>query len=118
VFGGRGVNYTKARVIEESTLIEVYQNCHSNMEHNFKLASLTVQHAPADMTKTFSALATYMQEHGPNEIRPGRTTCHAIPVMINEGLGCIAIGEATGGPAQVDEDIGSRPTAEDLAVIE
>lgn len=121
VFGGRGVNYTKARVIEESTLIEVYRNCQGNVERNFGLTSLSVQHAPQNMAKTFATLMAYMREHGPNEYRQGRATCHTIPAMLSDGLRRITAGEAPGssaGESGADNDIEHQASAEDLAVDE
>jgi hypothetical protein len=35
ICGGRGSNYTKERVLQESSLIEVFHTCHRNIEHKF-----------------------------------------------------------------------------------
>ncbi|KAJ7078049.1 hypothetical protein B0H15DRAFT_805015 [Mycena belliarum] len=84
-YGGRGSNYTKKRVIEESTLIQVYRQCCRNIERNFHLTSLTSHHAPPNMEKTHQKMAKYLQENGPNEHRPGRKTEYIIPDIINQG---------------------------------
>ncbi|KAJ6570751.1 hypothetical protein B0H10DRAFT_2352387 [Mycena sp. CBHHK59/15] len=84
-YGGHGSNYTKKRVIQESTLIQVYRQCCRNIERNFHLTSLTSHHAPPNMEKTYKKMARYLQEHGPNEHRPGRKTAYIIPDVINQG---------------------------------
>ncbi|KAJ7195855.1 hypothetical protein C8J57DRAFT_991827, partial [Mycena rebaudengoi] len=65
-FGGSGCNYTKARVLEESTLIKIYHSCHRTIEKNFCLTALTSRHAAPDMTKTFAHMATYVESNSPN----------------------------------------------------
>ncbi|KAJ7800012.1 hypothetical protein B0H13DRAFT_1574523, partial [Mycena leptocephala] len=70
-FGGSGSNYTKARVLEESTLIKIYHSCHRNIERNFCLTNLTRRHAPPNMKKTFEKMTGYIEEHSPNEHRAG-----------------------------------------------
>ncbi|KAJ6541287.1 hypothetical protein B0H10DRAFT_1641914, partial [Mycena sp. CBHHK59/15] len=84
-FGGSGSNYTKARVIEESTLIKIYHNCHRTIERNFCLTSLTRRHAAPDMTKTFAHMATYVESHSPNEHKDGRDSAYSIPDMLDKG---------------------------------
>jgi hypothetical protein len=89
VFGGQGSNYTKSRVLEESVLIELYRSCHTNIERNFGLASLTSRHAPPDLTKTFEKMASYFEAHSPNQYKTGRKTAYTIPDMLNKGQGLI-----------------------------
>ncbi|KAJ6550354.1 hypothetical protein B0H10DRAFT_2169936 [Mycena sp. CBHHK59/15] len=84
-FGGSGSNYTKARVIGESTLIKIYHSCHRNIERNFCLTSLTHRHAPPNMTKTFAHMATYLEANSPNEHRAGRKSTHSIADMLDKG---------------------------------
>ncbi|KAJ6583724.1 hypothetical protein B0H10DRAFT_1726955, partial [Mycena sp. CBHHK59/15] len=84
-YGGRGSNYTKKRVLEESALIHVYSQCCENIARNFHLTSFTSRQGAPDMTKTFSKMSQYIEEHGPNEHRAGRTTAHIIPDIINQG---------------------------------
>ena len=84
--GGRGSNYTKKRVLEESSLVEIYRSCHHNIERNFKIAGLTQRHGPPDFTATYIVLALYFETHGPNEHRAGRKSAHTISDMIDQGL--------------------------------
>ncbi|KAJ6622272.1 hypothetical protein B0H10DRAFT_1662626, partial [Mycena sp. CBHHK59/15] len=84
-FGGSGSNYTKARVIEESTLIKIYHSVHRNIEQNFGLTSLTRRHAAPNMTKTFAHMATYLEQHSPNEHQAGRNSAYSIPDMLDKG---------------------------------
>ncbi|KAJ7198952.1 hypothetical protein GGX14DRAFT_573043 [Mycena pura] len=103
-YGGRGSNYTKKRVLEESPLIQVYSQCCGNIERNFQLTSLTSRQAAPDMTKTLRKMAIYTQEHGPNEIRAGRKTTHSIPDIITQGIGKMVIPEQDQGEDGEDED--------------
>ncbi|KAJ6607144.1 hypothetical protein B0H10DRAFT_2307406 [Mycena sp. CBHHK59/15] len=75
----------KKRVIQESALIQVYRQCCRNIQRNFHLTSLTSHHAPPNMEKTYKKMARYLQEHGPNDHRPGRKTAYIIPDVINQG---------------------------------
>ncbi|KAJ7486605.1 hypothetical protein FB451DRAFT_955982, partial [Mycena latifolia] len=52
-----GSNYREERVIEESTLIQVYRQCCRNIERSFALTALTSLHAPPDMEKTYQKMA-------------------------------------------------------------
>lgn len=109
-FGGRGSNYTKARVIEESPLVEIYRSCHHNIERNFNITGLTKRHSSPNLLKTFEALATYFKTHSPNEHRNGRKSAHTILDMIDRGLNNIE--PATDLRDDVDHEI----DAEDLEV--
>ncbi|KAJ7732217.1 hypothetical protein DFH07DRAFT_990929 [Mycena maculata] len=84
-YGGRGSNYTKKRVIEESTLIQVYRGCCHNIERNFALTALTSQQAPPDMEKTYQKMALYLQQNSPNEHQAGRKSAYIIPDIIEQG---------------------------------
>ena len=86
LFGGSYSNYTKKHVIDESCLIDVYHQCHVNIERNFLLGGLTSRHTPPDLTNTYRALSDYMFTNGPNDYKAGRTTAYSIPDMITKGL--------------------------------
>ena len=109
-FGGRGSNYTKARVIEESPLIEIYQSCHHNIEHNFNITGLTQRHGPPNLLKTFEKLATYFKIHTPNKYHAGRKSAHIIPDMIDHDLNNI---EST---TDISDDVDHEIEAEDIEV--
>ena len=102
-FGGQGSNYTKARVIEESPLIEIYRSCHHNIECNFHITGLTQRHGPPNLLKTFEALATYFKTHCPNKHYNGHKSAHTIPDMIDRGLNNIKL--ATDLPDDLDHEI-------------
>ncbi|KAJ6477429.1 hypothetical protein C8R47DRAFT_652261 [Mycena vitilis] len=85
-YGGRGSNYTKKRVLEESPLIQVYSQCCNNIERNFQLTSFTSRHADPDMTKTLAKMANHCKEHGPNEHQAGRKTTYSVPDVIGQGI--------------------------------
>ncbi|KAJ7076755.1 hypothetical protein B0H15DRAFT_925103 [Mycena belliarum] len=95
-YGGRGSNYTKKRVLEESPLIHIYSQCCDNIARNFHLSSFTSQHGAPDMAKTLGKTSKYMQEHQPNKHRTGRTTAYIIPDIINHG----------GPPLDDEKDVG------------
>ncbi|KAJ7750589.1 hypothetical protein B0H16DRAFT_1663320 [Mycena metata] len=95
-YGGRGSNYTKKRVLEESPLIHIYNQCDESIARNFLLTSFTSRQGEPDMAKTLDKTARYMHEHGPNEQHIGRTTAYIIPDIINQGQGKMLSGDGTG----------------------
>ncbi|KAJ7710452.1 hypothetical protein B0H17DRAFT_1155424 [Mycena rosella] len=99
-YGGRGSNYTKQRVLEESPLIQVYNQCCSNIERNFQLGSFTSRQAAPDMTKTLAKMAIYTQENASNETKAGRKTTYSIPDVLTQGIGKMMIPEQD-GPARM-----------------
>jgi hypothetical protein len=115
-FGGHGSNYTKNRVIEESTLMEIYRNCHGNIERNFVLTALTDQHAPPDMIKTLAKMELYLRDHGPNKYRPGRSSAHPIPDTMDVGLSRIFAGSGNVHDGLVDLESGPVVEADDIGV--
>ncbi|KAJ7731384.1 hypothetical protein B0H16DRAFT_1665276 [Mycena metata] len=118
-YGGRGSNYTKKRVLEESPLIHIYNQCNENIARNFLLTSFTSRQGEPDMAKTLDKTARYMHEHGPNERRIGRTTAYIIPDIINQGQDKMLSGDGTGQETEDAEgdDGGEGPIeAEDLLV--
>lgn len=61
------------------------------------------------MTKTLAKMAKYLEEHGPNEHRAGRTTAHIIPDIINQGQGKMFSGEAAPADSTIDaEDLSGK----------
>ncbi|KAK7015395.1 hypothetical protein R3P38DRAFT_3321655 [Favolaschia claudopus] len=109
-FGGSGSNYTKARVIEESTLIKVFHSCHRNIERNFCLTNTTRRHAPPNMTKTFEKMAEYLIANAPNEHRPGRKSSHCVPDMLDKGEHIVY---NIAGKAAIPDDDGVDQVVED-----
>ena len=121
LFGGRYTNYTKKRVIDESSLIDVYHSCHINIEQNFLLGGLTNRHTPPDMTRTYEALRKYMVVHEPNETRPGRTAGYIVLDIIMKGMALLQTtdGSTTDGSTNTGDAEGENEeeVAEDADVL-
>lgn len=79
MYGGQFSNHTKARILAESPLIELYKNTRIQVENLFHLDHRTTRHSAPDMGTTFQMLATYMQKNKTNELVPGRTSTYSIP---------------------------------------
>ena len=103
LFGGSYSNYTKRHVIDESSLIDVYHQCHVNIERNLLLAGLTSHHTPPDLTNTYRALLDYMSASKPNDHTAGRTAAYNIPDMITKGLSVLLTTEAKDVRDELDE---------------
>ena len=121
IFGGRYANYTKERVLTESSLIDIYHNCHTNIERNFLLSGITTRHVPPDLTTTYKVLRTYMRAHGSNEFKPGRKSFHAVDDMIAKGLGLWRDGmgikdidETEKGEGEIEKDVDWEIEEEDV----
>ncbi|KAF8185800.1 hypothetical protein K438DRAFT_1973651 [Mycena galopus ATCC 62051] len=117
-YGGRGSNYTKNRVLEESPLTQVYSQCSSNIKRNFRLTSFTSRQAAPDMTKTLAKMSLYLQEHGPNESRAGRKTTHMVPDVIAQGIGKMVISGQGEDEGDEENDISELTTAVEARLIE
>lgn len=103
------MNYTKERVIQESSLVDIYRNCHHNIERNFHLAGLTNRHAPTNLVETFRVLAVLFSDNRPNEHQAGRKSKFSISNKIDDGQNNI--------DSQVDKlpDVDGTIEADDLA---
>ncbi|KAK6984414.1 hypothetical protein R3P38DRAFT_3452552 [Favolaschia claudopus] len=84
-YGGRGSNYTKKRVLEESPLIHIYSQCIENITKNFALASLTTQQGVPDIARTLEKCTQYMKDHNANQRCAGRKTTYIIPDILDQG---------------------------------
>jgi len=107
--GGRGSNYTKKRVLEESSLVEIYRSCHHNIERNLGISGLTQQCGSTDFTATYTVLTSYFKKHGPNNYHTGRKSNYTIPDMIDQGLNNIERGTDI-------QEVEKQLDAEDLEV--
>ncbi|KAF8150232.1 hypothetical protein B0H34DRAFT_826645 [Crassisporium funariophilum] len=112
-FGGSGSNYTQKRVIEESTLIKIYHDCHDNIERNFCLTSLTSLHGKPDMSKSLEVARLYTNMHKPNTHQSGRKTLHSIPDVMD--LGKHLVFNSGGMVDDLDERADQAVEEEDLA---
>ncbi|KAJ7795392.1 hypothetical protein B0H14DRAFT_3554585 [Mycena olivaceomarginata] len=119
-YGGRGSNYTKKRVLEESPLIHVYSQCCENIERNFQLMPFTSLQGAVNLTQTLEKTAKYLEEHGPNEHRAGRETAYSIPDIINQGQGKMTSGDSNVAEDSTGEgdDLGERPIEPEDLVVE
>lgn len=84
-YGGTGVNHTVQRIIDESTLIQIFRDLHLTFERNLALGHLTTRHTDPDMTLTFRALLRYLERTQPHEIKRGRGSKHTIKEMVDQG---------------------------------
>ncbi|KAJ7855268.1 hypothetical protein B0H14DRAFT_2353277, partial [Mycena olivaceomarginata] len=110
--GGRGSNYTKKRVHEESPLIHIYSQCCENITRNFHLELFTSQQGAPDITKTLGKTSKYMQEHVPNERRTARTTAYIVPDIINQGQDKMFSGDA----AEPEHSLGEEKEVGDMHI--
>lgn len=116
-FGGRGSCYTKERVIQESSIIEVYRSCHGNIERNFGITALTSRHTPPDLQKSFAKMAEHCRLNSTHEIVPGRGTAYSIPNMLDKGLH-IMLNSIISPADEVEEDgLETHPTIEDVVQV-
>lgn len=122
-FGGNDANYTKERVIKESTLIHIYRSCQENMERNLGLPSPNASHVEADLTKTLEVLQSHLRQHEPNAHRPGRRSTYSIPNMIDRGQNLIlqaSLGTCNDTEEDEDNENGRAgpAEAEDIGVVD
>ncbi|KZT68528.1 hypothetical protein DAEQUDRAFT_711871 [Daedalea quercina L-15889] len=85
IHGGRFSNRTKARILKESALIEVYKTIRMTFEKTFALNHRTYRHSQPKMDKTFKKLATYMAKIGLHKQQP-RTSKYNIKDAKAEGM--------------------------------
>ncbi|KAH9914881.1 uncharacterized protein BXZ73DRAFT_92716 [Epithele typhae] len=85
VYGGEGSNFTIKRIKEESVLVLIYRNSHSNVETNFKLPGLTTTHGDPDMTTTFASVLERLRDLHPNKFVAGRRSAYMMPHYISKG---------------------------------
>jgi hypothetical protein len=109
VFGGKGSNHTKDRIIKESSLSEIYKNIRVNYEEVYCLDPTVPTHQPPDMRKTFEKLAKHMHREHTNDYIPGRhENVPSIPNALSDGASKCAKGtkednEADDEEAEVEE---------------
>ncbi|KAG6808473.1 hypothetical protein H0H92_004012 [Tricholoma furcatifolium] len=75
-----------ARIIDESSLIEVYKNTRLQLETMFCLEHKTTRHSPPKMKITFSKLDAYIKKHNGDQTIAGRKSQFRIPDAMSEGL--------------------------------
>jgi uncharacterized protein (UPF0179 family) len=71
IYGGKFSNHTKACIIKESPLIEVFKNTQIQVGKLFQLDRHTMWHSPAKLQKTFNALGVYERQEQANEFVGG-----------------------------------------------
>lgn len=119
IYGGKLSNHTKARIIKESPLIEVFKNTRIQMEKMFHLDHRTIQHSPTDLTNTFTVLAAYMQKEKANVFVTGCSTRYTIPDTMKDGMhiGMTKAAKAVHGEdSRNEEDIGDNNEEGELEV--
>ncbi|KAI0681765.1 hypothetical protein BC835DRAFT_1311785 [Cytidiella melzeri] len=78
IYGGKGSNYTKKRILDESALVLIYRNCHKVFKQNFLLSGLTYAHTTKNMMTTF------------HQHLAGRAAKYEIPNAMGRGAAIIA----------------------------
>lgn len=86
IYGGSGSNYTIARIIKESPLIQLYRDCKIVMEKQFLLTPKTMRHGDPDMTESFQALSRCAVSNDMLKFKAARTTHHRIPNYFQVGM--------------------------------
>jgi hypothetical protein len=110
-----GVNRNVKNIIKESSLIELYRNCHATLEKNLMLGHTTMHHTKADMTATYTMLNQHMSSKLPYTPHPGRTSHYNIPNIIDKGLG-LFMKSNTSSEANKEDEFDESPELEDLNV--
>ncbi|KAG8989616.1 hypothetical protein FRB90_002167, partial [Tulasnella sp. 427] len=70
---GSGVNRTIQNIIQQSPLIEVFQEAHTVVERSFYLTKRTIKHPPPVMKKTLRQLQEHIRSEGIMTPHLGRT---------------------------------------------
>lgn len=106
------MNHTEKRIIDESTLIQVFRDLHLTFERNLALGHLTTRHADPSMTSTFQALLRYYKQSKPHVRVQGRSSKHEIKDMVDKGQQAlyktsptVVVETAVDGPPADDPDI-------------
>lgn len=86
IYGGSGSNYTIARIVKESPLIQLFRDCKSVVEEQFLLTPKTMRHGEPNMIESFNALSRYAVSNGILNFSVGRTTHHSIPNYFQVGM--------------------------------
>jgi len=86
IYGGKYSNHTKARILKQSPLIEVFKNMRIQFERMFTLDHRTTRHSPPRLQRTFDKLANYMTKNGANVFTAGRTATYSIPDVMGKGM--------------------------------
>lgn len=86
IYGGSFSNQTKARMLKESLLIEVFKNVRISLEDMFALDHQTFKHSPPKLAQTFCKLLQHMKDTHAHEPVPGRKSAYCIPDAIEEGF--------------------------------
>lgn len=61
-YSGNGVNRTVKNIIQQSPLVEVFQDAHMVVERSFYLTKRTIKHSPPVMKKTLSQLQDHIRK--------------------------------------------------------
>ncbi|KDQ62452.1 hypothetical protein JAAARDRAFT_54404 [Jaapia argillacea MUCL 33604] len=86
IYGSQFSNRTKARILKQSTLIEVFRNLQGNLEKTCALSRRSYKHSPPKMQRTFQKLRVYMKISKTHQVDLTRTTSHVILDFMEEGM--------------------------------
>ena len=82
IFAGTGPNRTIKHIIQESPLIELYQDYHVTIENGFHLEHCTIRHKHPDMMKTLQRLCTGIEQSLAHSFTAGHRAKMVIPDQI------------------------------------
>jgi hypothetical protein len=111
IYAGTGPNRTIEHIIQESTLIELYRDCHVTVENGFYLEHRTIRHTHPDMTKTLRKLRTAIERSAPHHFTKGRRTKLSIPDQIAAAMNTM---QKKKDPTANDNDEVADVEADDL----
>jgi hypothetical protein len=74
VYSGEGPNRTIKRILDQSGIIEIYRNCHENIENNFEISQRTVNHAKLNMDADIHAMRVALAATKAQEFTDKRKT--------------------------------------------
>lgn len=88
IYGGSGSNHTINRIIKESVLVQLYQDCKVTIEHEYILTPKTMKHGDPNLTQTFAALSRLARMESILQRNPeGRSSNFPIPNHFGIGMG-------------------------------
>ena len=85
IYGGEGSNKTIQKIIEESTLIQIFRDIHISFEKNLALTHLSKEHGDTDMASTFADLLAHIMMEKTHQYIPGRRSQHLIHNLLADG---------------------------------
>lgn len=112
IHAGGSSNRTIDHIVKESTLIELYRECHMTIENSFHLEHRTIRHAPPNMVNTLRKLSETFKRTTPHKYSLSRTALHCTPDQIAVAMHLLLIRKEV--PSVVDGEDSAEVNADDL----